>query len=126
MNLQKAFFVGPLVAAAFITTALLAGGCKSTPKVDCATRVVNSHFAQAVSEMGPPDKSSKLSDGSLVAEWMVSRPSGGFSIGLGTGYSSGHTAVGVGQSVSTRGGAKYLRLTFGADGKLTGHSQYSR
>ena len=104
----------------------LVAACKSTPKIDWNSRVGNYTFDQAVSDMGPPDKSSKLSDGSLVAEWVASRPSGGFSIGIGTGYSSGHTGVGVGQTVSTRGGAKYLRLTFGADGRLTGQNEYSR
>jgi hypothetical protein len=40
------------------------------------------------------------------------------SFGLGTGYSSGHSAVGVGQSVGTGYADKVLRLTFGPDHKL--------
>jgi len=96
--------------------------CKSTPKVDWNSRVGNYTFDKAVTEMGPPDKSTKLSDGSLVAEWRVGRPSGGVSFGFGTGYSSHHTGVGVGQTVYTGGSQKYLQLTFGADGRLTAHS----
>jgi hypothetical protein len=76
--------------------------------------------------MGPPDKSSKLSDGSLVAEWAVGRPSGGMSFGIGTGYGSRHTGVGVGQTVYSGGSQRFLRLTFSAEGQLTAHSTSRR
>jgi hypothetical protein len=109
------------IAALLLVTLLFAVGCKSTPKVDWNSRVGNYTFDQAVAEMGPPDKSSKLSDGSLVAEWAVGRPSGGVSFGIGTGYSSGSTGVGVGQTVYSGGAQKFLRLTFSATGQLTAH-----
>ena len=111
-----------LTAAALLTTT----GCKTAPKVDWNSRVGNYTFDQAIAEMGPPDKSSQLSDGSLVAEWITSRPSGGLSFGFGTGYSSGNAAVGVGQTVYSGGSQKFLRLTFGADGRLTAHSANRR
>lgn len=112
--------------ALLVFTSLLVTGCQSTPKVDWNSRVGTYTFDQAVIDMGPPDKSSKLSDDSLVAEWAVGRPSGGISFGIGTGYSSGHAGVGVGQAVSTGGSQRFLRLTFGPDGRLTAHGTQRR
>ncbi len=105
-----------------LLTSLLAGGllasCASTPKVDWNSRIGNFTYDQAVAEMGPPDKSTKLSDGSTVAEWFLKHNSS-VSFGVGTGFYSGGTAVGVGQTVGSSPSGQYLRLTFGADGKLT-------
>ena len=110
----------------FITPLLsvwLLAGCASTPKVDWNARVGNFTYDQAVAELGPPDKSTKLSDGSTVADW-ITRKSSGVSFGLGTGYShygggmGTSTGVGVGVPVGSRDD-HVLRLTFGPDGKLT-------
>ena len=60
-------------------------GCASTPKVDWDSRVGIFTYDQVVAEMGPPDKSSKLSDGSTVAEWFVKKNSN-VSFGVGTGF----------------------------------------
>ena len=99
--------------------ALLLGGCASTPKPDWNTRVGSFTYDQAVAEMGPPDKSAKLSDGSTVAEWFIKHGSS-VSFGVGTGfYSRRGSSVGVGQTVGTSPSGEFLRLTFGADGKLT-------
>src|SRR5206468_2939148 len=102
-------------------------GCKSSPKpkIDWNARVGNYTFDQAVTELGPPDKSSKLSDGKTVAEWIKREQRGGMSIGLGTGgYVGGGTAVGGGVGTSTGGYyEKVLQLTFGADGNLLSWSK---
>jgi hypothetical protein len=42
------------------------GGCV-TQKIDWSARVGNYTYAQAVMELGPPDKSAKLTDGTVVA-----------------------------------------------------------
>ena len=96
--------------------ALLAG-CASTPKVDWNNRIGTFTYDQAVADMGPPDKATKLSDGSTVAEWFV-KPGSNFSIGVGTGFYGGGSSVGVGQTVGTAPSGVYLRLTFGPDGRL--------
>jgi hypothetical protein len=101
---------------------LALAGCKSTPKVDWNTRIGTFTYDQAVAELGPPDKTATLTDGRTVADW-IKRRSGGFSFGVGTGYSSGHSGVGVGQSVSTGFDDKVLRLTFDADNKLAAWSK---
>jgi hypothetical protein len=52
---------------------LLAAGCATTPRPDWAARVGTYTYEQAVLELGPPDKSETLSDGTVVAEWLVRR-----------------------------------------------------
>jgi hypothetical protein len=90
--------------------------CKSTPKVDWNSRVGNFTYDQAVAELGPPDKSAKLSDGQTVADW-IKHSHGGMSFGVGTGFYGSHSAVGVGYP------DKVLRLTFGPDHKLISWSK---
>src|ERR1041385_5574097 len=92
-------------------------GCQTAPKIDWDSRVGTHTYDQAVSDLGPPDKSAKLSDGKTVAEW-ISRRSDGMSFGLGTGFYGSHSAVGVGQSIGSGAGDRVLRLVFGADNKL--------
>jgi hypothetical protein len=92
-------------------------GCSSTPKVDWNSRIGNYTYDQAVTELGPPDKTAKLSDGKTVAEWVKHR-NGGLSFGVGTGFIGGNTAVGTGVGTSTGYSDRVLRLTFGPDAKL--------
>jgi hypothetical protein len=98
--------------------AMLLAGCASTPKVDWNSRIGAFPYDQAVAEMGPPDKIAKLSDDSTVTEWFIKHGSS-VSFGVGTGFYSHGSSVGVGQTVTTSPSGDYLRLTFGADGKLT-------
>ena len=97
-------------------------GCKSTPKVDWNSRVGNYTYDQAVADMGPPDKSTTLTDGRVVADW-IKRSNGSVSFGVGTGYWGGGGGVGVGQSVSSGYGEHVLRLTFDPDHKLQSWSK---
>ena len=93
-------------------------GCASSSRVNWDSRIGNFTYDQAVAEKGPPDKSTRLNDGSTVAEWFIKHGSS-FSFGVGTGFYSGGSAVGVGQTVGTVPSGEYLRLTFGSDGRLT-------
>ena len=105
---------------------LLVAGCSTTKKVDWNSRVGSYTYDQAVAEMGPPDKQTKLSDGKTVAEWITRRSGGsGLSIGVGGGSFGSHGGVGVGvsQSVGSGGSERGLRLVFGTDGKLTSWSK---
>jgi hypothetical protein len=97
-------------------------GCKSTPKADWNTRVGAYTYDQAIAELGPPDKSAKLSDGKTVAEWIKRGGGGGFSFGVGTSMYSRHSAVGVGQSVGTGPRDHVLRLVFDTENKLASWS----
>ena len=103
---------------AMALAALLLAGCASAPKIDWKARVGNYTYDQAVAELGPPDKSTTLADGTIVADWLTRRaqtvsapepyllPSGTYFGPLTPMYSE------------TTVPAQYLRLTFGADGKL--------
>ena|SRR6266542_3645827 len=101
-----------------LTAGWLLASCASTPKVDWNSRIGNFTHDQAVAEMGPPERSTKLSDGATVAEWFV-RHKSTMSLGVGTGFYSGGGSVGVGQTMGSSPAGEFLRLTFGADGKLT-------
>ena len=112
-----------LVALIVALSALASAGCKSTPKVDWNARVGTFTYDQAVAELGPPDKTAKLSDGRTVADWVERRHGTGLSFGIGTGVSTGHTSVGVGQSVGTSYSDRVLRLTFDRENKLVSWSR---
>ncbi len=57
---------------AIVLLAALAVGC-ATSKIDWAGRVGTYTFDQAVLDLGPPDKQAKLTDGTVVAEWLTRR-----------------------------------------------------
>lgn len=101
----------------WVSLLVLAVGCATTKKVDWNERVGTYTFDQAVIELGPPDKQAQTSDGKTVAEW-ITRRSTGSSVSFGTGFSSGHSAVGIGHTVVGGYREQLIRLTFGADGKL--------
>jgi hypothetical protein len=104
-----------------LATALMVG-CKTTKPVDWNTRVGTYSFDQAVTELGPPDKQTTLSDGKLVAQWITHR-NGGTSFGVGTGFYTGGVGVGVGQSVGSGYRDRILTLTFGANSVLAAWSK---
>ncbi len=111
-----------LVAA---LVALALSGCV-TQTIDWSARVGNYTCDQAVMELGPPDKSAKLTDGTTVANWLTRRgqiivaPEPYFAPpGC---YYSPFTPM----YFETYVPARCLRLTFGADGKLTAWKEFTR
>jgi hypothetical protein len=103
----------------FCLTLWLAG-C-ATSRVDWAARVGHFTYDQAVVEKGPPEKQAKLTDGTVVAEWLLNR---------GTTYLYGGPGpygpfYGAPYSSYT-GPNQYLRLTFGPDGQLAGWKKVYR
>ncbi len=101
---------------------VLIAGCKTTKPVDWNSRVGTYTFDQAVTELGPPDKQTTLSDGKLVAQWIAHR-NGGSSFSVGTGFYTGGVGVGVGHSVGSRYQDRILTLTFGKNYLLTAWSK---
>ena len=114
----------------FLIPMLLLIGCATTPKIDWNSRIGNYSYDNAVVELGPPDKSAVLSDGTRVAEWLVRR-----------GYSRGGTAFGMGGGFYGHpyyyGGPiwfhedppspdVFLRLVFDAEGILQEWKRYYR
>ncbi len=115
----------------FLIAVLLLGaaGC-ATPKVDWNGRVGTYSFDDAIRELGPPNKSAKLSDESVVADWLTSRgmrtaTAYGFGVGgygrYGYGY-AGPQMVVMDPAMPDR----YLRLTFDSDGKLASWRRVSQ
>jgi hypothetical protein len=85
--------------------------CKTVPPVDWQARVGHFTFDQAVQELGPPEKSASLTDGTRVADWLTAR---------GQRHVTYHSLPGgrVIQMEGARDPDRLLRLTFGPDGQL--------
>ena len=116
-NLAMKFSAVAMLAFAIV----LITGCSTTKPIDWDSRVGTYTYDQAVTDLGPPDKQAKLTDGNTVASWITHRY-GGTSVGFGTGFYSGGggsaVGVGVGHSVGSGYPDKVLTLTFGPDHKL--------
>ena len=90
--------------------ALLAG-CTALPQVNWDARVGSFTYDQTVLELGPPEKTTMLTDGSRVADWLTLR---------GQRNTMFHSFP-DGRVVRTEGARdpdRLLRLTLGSDGKL--------
>jgi hypothetical protein len=97
----------------------LGTGCASR-RVDWQARVGAYSYDDAVREMGPPEKSAKLTDGSVVGDWMTNRGMRSTAI-YGTGWHpySPYPWGGGGPLVVDQGTPdRFLRLTFDPQGKL--------
>ncbi len=97
--------------------ALVLAGCV-TQKIDWPARVGNYTYDQAVLELGPPDKSAKLTDGTVVADWLTHHAQIIVSPGPYYGPPGYYYGPFMPMYTETYLPAQYLRLTFGADGKL--------
>jgi hypothetical protein len=98
----------------------------TTPSIDWRARIGNYTYDQAIIELGPPDKSATLTDGTVVADWLTRHaqivnapepyflPSGCYSGPLTPMYSETYVP------------ARYLRLTFCTDGKLKAWKEVAR
>jgi hypothetical protein len=112
-------------ALVFVLSVLVIAGCATTPKINWQARVGIYTYDQSVKDYGPPDKFAKLSDGTTVAEWLLRRgeiietPEPAF-------YPPGYFGP-IWQGYSTTSfPARFLRLTFGADGKLLAEKEFSK
>jgi hypothetical protein len=118
----------PVWALAWLLLAVLVSlgtGCASKPKVDWDQRIGHFTFDDAVRELGPPVASTKLQDGSTVAEWFLKYGSQ-VSFGFGTGFGGPSGAVGVGQTITPPPKGHFIRLTFGPDGQLQRWEKFQR
>lgn len=125
--MKKPQFFAALAIAFFLLTPTFMTGCKTAPPVDWNSRVGNYTFDRAVTELGPPDKSAKLSDGRTVAEWVSGqRRNSSMSIGTGVfsgGYGRSGVGLGVGQTIGGSYRDRVLRLTFDAANRLVAWSK---
>ena len=103
-----------LLLAILLLVAAFLSGCVTAPPVDWNSRVGHYTYAQAVSELGPPNRQSRLSNGATVLKWF--RPPGGPAALPNNGLNNG---FGVGPSVNVGLNDQYLQLTFDTKGVLT-------
>jgi hypothetical protein len=94
---------------------MLLAGCV-THRIDWNSRVGAYTMDQAITELGPPDKQARLSDGRLVAEWISRYYNGGSAI-IGPGYYGYPGGVSVIQTPPSYYESKLL-LTFGTNNVL--------
>ncbi len=112
------------IALSLLAVFLLTGCVTQT--VDWPARIGQYTQDQAITDMGPPDKSAKLSDGTVVDEWLtqssriIVAPEPYF---LGPGGYFGPDTPGY---TETYAPAYFLRLTFSADGKLKAWKQFAK
>jgi len=101
-------------------------GCAST-KIDWSSRIGNYTYDQAVIELGPPDKYAKLTDGTVVGEWMTRRGYSGGSGSMFYGYNYPYYHHPWPYSYYEPPSPDYyIRLTFGPDGKLLAYKRVVR
>ena len=104
---------------------LLLAGC-ATPRIDWSARVGYYTYDQAVMDYGPADRTTRLSDGSTVAEWLMRR--GEVVVTpepylWGPGY---YYYPAPPMYYQTYVPARVLRLVFAADGKLKAWKEFER
>jgi hypothetical protein len=94
-------------------------GC-ATHRIDWTARIGHYTYDQAVTELGPPDKQAKLTDGRVVAEW-ITRYNNGTTVFVGSGFYPGR--VGYVQTVGPSYYEDRLRLTFATNHVLSDWSK---
>jgi hypothetical protein len=105
----------------------LMGGCATTPRVDWDSRVGNYTYDQAESQLGQPIHHEARADGSQSAEWITERGNAGsVGFGMGAAYSTPGMLENSFPRETPRTPDRYLRLTFGPDGKMTQWQRYYR
>ena len=106
------------VALTFLTSLVLLVGC-ATNKIDWNARVGQYSYDDAVVELGVPDRTATLTDGTTVAEWLQVR---------GSSYATYHGFHRVGFQTFdiNQFPDSYLRLIFGPDKRLVRVEKFAR
>lgn len=105
-----------------LAIALVIGGC-ATQRINWQTRIGNYTYDDAIREFGPSDKHDQLSDGTIIADWVVRE---GHTVTAPQPYLTGPDGMGPAMSgfSSTYVPTYYMRMTFGPDGKLQSYKNY--
>ena len=109
------------LAAVFLLAIALISGCATTKPVNWDSRVGHYTYDQAVTELGPPARQARLSDGKVVAKWFVQPPvAPKFNSGM-SNY--GNNGFGAGQTPGGGYNEQMLQLTFETNGTLAAWSK---
>jgi hypothetical protein len=118
MNLAAKFSLPVILALAVVFLT----GCATPPPVNWDSRVGHYTYDQALTELGSPDRQSRLSDGKVVSKWFVQPPVGPrFNSGMSY-YGSNH-GLGAGQAIGSGLNSQMLQLTFDTNGTLIAWSR---
>ncbi|HEY1661382.1 MAG TPA: hypothetical protein VGI03_03095 [Verrucomicrobiae bacterium] len=113
-------------SALVMLAAFLLAGCAS-PRIDWTDRMGHYPYDQAVKDFGPPDKYAKLTDGTIVGEWMTQH---GRVIVQTEPFYPGPYGLGGPLPPTTYSEQAepnfYMRLTFAPDGLLEGYKDVMR
>jgi hypothetical protein len=112
-------FAKHFLPGALLFAVLVFSGCATAPPVDWNSRVGHYTYAQAINELGPPNRQARLSSGATELKWFV--PTVGT---IGTPNNNLNNGFGVGPNANP--GAlsdRYLQLTFDNNGVLTNWSK---
>jgi hypothetical protein len=113
-SVAKSFLPGALLLAVFVIV-----GCATAPPVDWNSRVGTYTYAQAVGELGPPNRQARLSSGATAFKWFV--PTVGT---IGMPNNNMNNGFGVGPNIRPGGlSDRYLQLTFDTNGVLSAWSK---
>jgi hypothetical protein len=105
---------------AMVVAALLLAGCATT-EIDWNHQVGEMTFDQAVTFLGPPDKTEKRDNGQLVAEW-ISRLSNPAPANLDDDFHYHSASANLNQA-GKPAEESTLKLTFGTNGMLSAWSR---
>jgi hypothetical protein len=100
-----------------LTALAVVAGC-ATHQINWSARVGTYTYDQAIIDLGPPDKTAKLTTGQTVAEWISRYSYGGTTTVVGGGYYGNPVGVGVIHNPPAYRESK-LRLTFSTNNILT-------
>jgi hypothetical protein len=115
MSFKKLFSPRLCRFVVFAASLVLLAGC-ATNRIDWNSRIGTFTYDQAVLELGPPDKTATLTDGTKVVEWLTSRGYSHGSIGMFYGpYFRGPYIHHYSEAPSPD---YFIRLTFDPEGRL--------
>lgn len=117
--MMRLFSVREILAAGILAAVLTVAGCqpsKPNPQTSWSARVGIYTYSQAMADLGPPTTTTKLADGTTVAQWAQS--------GHPTDNTFSFTSTAAGAASVTNApppepGKRYLSLTFDTNNVLS-------
>jgi hypothetical protein len=104
-----------LLLVVWFSVVTFLSGCVTVLPVDWDSRVGHYTYAEAVNELGPPNRQIRLSNGTTEFKWFSPVP-GNFGTGMNNGF-------GPNQNFNPGFNNRYLLLTFDRNGVLTAWSK---